>query len=59
MQLHELRQEMNPKEAKLLKVSDKLAEMELEYISICQKLTEKEKYSNHLTETLSSVQKQV
>jgi hypothetical protein len=58
-QLHSLRQELGPKEEKLIKVSEKLQEMDREYELSLHALSEKDKDLSHKGNSVGLLQKQV
>lgn len=58
-QLHSLRQEMGPKEEKLMQITEKLQEVDKEYNLSLQAITEKEGAIAKSGENLHLLQKQV
>lgn len=58
-QLHLLRQELSPKEEELIKITEKLKEVDREYELSLHALSEKEKLLFHKSENLNLLQKQV
>ena len=58
-QLHNLREELGPKEETLLKVSDKLQETDREYELSLQAIADKERLLMQKSENLNMLHKQV
>jgi hypothetical protein len=58
-QLHALRQEIGPKEEKLMEVSERLQEVDREYEQTLQSISDKEKNLLHQSTNMSLLQKQV
>lgn len=58
-QLHALRQEIGPKEEKLMEASERLQEVDREYEQTLQSISEKEKNLLHQSTNMSLLQKQV
>ncbi len=58
-QLHTLRQELNPKEEKLMQVSEKVHEMDREYENLLHSISQKESKITQQTSHLHLLQKQV
>lgn len=58
-QLHTLRQELNPKEEKLMQVSEKVYEMDREYENLLHSISQKEAKITQQTSHLHLLQKQV